>query len=122
MSSRGFKRSGKKSDEYKIVLHHLQDINTTLQANEAAAASLRVTLIEEEWIDFTDKPSPQQMMTIVLNRIKSTPSEYHVFMAMLDRVTGLDLIKKKIEETACESAFCKIYKGRTTRAVDRAKH
>ena len=105
MSSRSSKLSGTNSVEYKKVLANLPTIIVALQANKTAKDNLCLGLKQQEWIHFADEPSAQDMLKVVLNRIKDEATEYHVFMTLLSRTTGLDLIKKKIQGTGGEHVY-----------------
>ena len=105
------KSSGTKSVEYRSVLDNLPSIIATLQANKAAGESLCLKLKQKEWVNVTDDPPPQEVMKVVLNRIKDDVSQFHVFMNLIGSTAGLDLIMKQIEETmvTCELAMCTCY-------------
>ena len=85
------------SPEHKKVLSNLQNITDTLRANKTASEALCLKLKMETWIDIADDPSPNEMMKVVLDRIKKDASQFHVFKRFLDDVPGLDLISRQLE-------------------------
>ena len=102
MSQRKERSYSTKSVEYRSVLLNLPSIIAVLQANRPAGESLSLKLKQKEWISVTADPPPQELMKVVLNRIKDDANQFHVFMDCLSRTAGLDLIKKQIEETSSE--------------------
>ena len=85
------------SPEYKKVLVNLKNITDTLRANKRAADGLCLKLKMESWIEVADDPSPNELMTVVLDRIKKDASQFHVFKRFLDDIPGLDLISRQLE-------------------------
>ena len=90
------------SPEYRIVLSNLQHITNALGANRAAAIILCLKLKEQTWIEVVDDLSPNELMKVVLDRIRNDESQFYEFMRFLDDVPGLDLIRRQlvIENTA----------------------
>ena len=90
---------GEETLEHRKVRENLPSIISALKANKAACESLCIQLKQKTWVELTDDPPPKEMMNIVLNRIKDDASQFHAFMAILNCTTGLDLIKKRIDQT-----------------------
>ena len=85
------------SPEHKQALSNLKNVIDTLRANKTAAEALCLKLKMESWIDTADDPPPNEMMKVVLDRIKKDASQFHVFKRFLDDVPGLDLISTQLE-------------------------
>ena len=81
---------------YKVVLSNLKPITDTLRANKRAADSLCLKLKMESWIEVVDEPSPNELMKVVLDRIKKDATQFHVFKRFLDEIPGLDLISRQL--------------------------
>ena len=100
---------GTQSVEYRSVLVNLPSIIAVLQANKPAGESLSLKLKQMEWISVTADPPPQELMKVVLNRIKDDVSQFYAFMDCLSGIAGLDLIRKQIEETSSELAISNMH-------------
>ena len=85
------------SPEYKKVFSNLQNITDALSANKTAADGLCLKLQMESWIDPVEDPSPEDLMNVVLNRIKKDASQFHVFKRLLYDIPGLDVISRQLE-------------------------
>ena len=83
------------SPEYKMMLSNLKPITDTLRANKAAADSLCLKLKMESWIEVVDDPPPNELMKVVLDRIKKDASQFHEFKRFLGDIPGLDLISRQ---------------------------
>lgn len=98
---------GKKTLEYKRVLTNLLTIVDSLNAHEAAKDSLCREFKQKQWIDVNkDDPPPDDLMKVLLHRIELDVGTYDEFMAMLDSITGMDLVMKEIKETTCKWYVC----------------
>ena len=88
---------GKDSPQHKIVHTNYDDIVVTLMSNTAAHHALRGSLKSQKWLALYDEPTAEMLVTIILNRIYLKASEYSVFMDMLHKTVGMDLIAKKLQ-------------------------
>ena len=59
---------------------------------------------QNRWLDITDKPNADELVTLALGRIKVDPSQYDLFVAMLQGITGMENITHKV--TSGESLKC----------------
>lgn len=112
--------SGRETLEYRKVLANLTNIVDTLKVHNdehGAKKSLVLKCKARKWIDVASDPSPDKLMTIILNRIQSEASTYYEFMDMLGSIEGLDLVKKEIEKPCkyfdsmqcpCNSMYAKL--------------
>lgn len=97
--------SGKKTEQYRKVQANLGNIVGTLTVNKGAKNSLCLKCEEKGWIDTAQDPPPKMLIDIILKRIELHVHTYDEFMAMLDSITGLDLVKKEIEKPCKQSDF-----------------
>ena len=51
---------------------------------------------QNRWLDITDKPNADELVTLALERIKVDPNEYCLFVAMLRSITGMENIAQKV--------------------------
>ena len=51
---------------------------------------------QNRWLDITDKPNPDELITLALERIKVDSNQYDLFVAMLQGITGLESIAHKV--------------------------
>ena len=79
------------------------DIVETLDATPKATQNLRIQFIQNSWLSPNVKnPTADDLVTVVLNRIKDDPSQYDEFRDMLSDMEGMDLLLKKIPQIDCE--------------------
>ena len=62
----------------------------------SAQAKLILHYKEKEWLGIIDKPNADEIVTFALGRIKQDPNQYDVFLGMLRKIEGMDLIVKQI--------------------------
>ena len=89
--------TGKDSPQYKIVKANLKNIVGTLKSNTAAHDAMRMSVKSEGWLEVYDKPTAEDLVSIIQNRIELEPSNYAVFMNMLHNTDGMDQIAKKLQ-------------------------
>ena len=63
-----------------------------LEANPAARHKLTLYYKEYKWLDITEYPTEDELVTLALMRIKQDPSQYDRFVATLRAIEGMDLI------------------------------
>lgn len=74
----------------------------TLERNSDAAKTLCRHFIQEGWIQPGVTKTPDELMSVALDRISNGTGDYHIFMSMLRLITGLDQIRECIETTTCK--------------------
>lgn len=87
----------KESKAYKSVLAFTTDITDCLKANSAAKDALISKYQEQEWIDSTTTLNEKELVTLVLNRISNNAGQYDIFMDMLKKIVGMNLIVNKLK-------------------------
>ena len=90
---------------YDRVLSNLVDITRTLKVLPSAQTELTQLYQQNRWMDITDKPNADELVTLALERIKGDPNQYDLFIAMLQGITGMENIAHKI--TSGESDYFK---------------
>ena len=76
---------------------NLKDIVGTLMCNTAAHHALRLNVKSKGWLETYEKPTAEDLVSIILNRIEHNASDYSVFMDMLHNTDGMDLIAEKLQ-------------------------
>ena len=83
------------------------DIVETLDATPKATQNLRIQFIQNSWLSPNVKnPTADDLVTVVLNRIKDDANQYVEFRDMLSDMEGMDLLLKKIPQIDCEKCAC----------------
>ena len=80
-----------------IVQENLKDIVGTLKSNTAAHDALRMSVKSKRWLEVYEKPTAEDLVSIILNCIKLKASDYSVFMDMLHDTDGMDQISEKLQ-------------------------
>ena len=78
----------------KTNLNHIVD---TLKSNTAAHDAMRMRVKSKGWLEVYDKPTAEDLVSIIQNRIELEASDYDVFMDMLRDTDGMDQIAKKLQ-------------------------
>ena len=65
--------------------------------NTAAHHALRMSVKSKRWLEVYEKPTAEDLVSIILNCIKLEAGAYSVFMDMLHDTDGMDLIAKKLQ-------------------------
>ena len=81
---------------YDRVLSNLVAITKALKLIPGARVELTQLYQQNKWLDITDKPSTDELVTLALGRIKEDPNQYDLFVAMLHSITGMENIANKI--------------------------
>ena len=89
--------SGKDSPQHKIVKKNLKHIVGTLKSNTAAHDAMRMSMKSEGWLEVYEKPTAEDLVSIIQNRIELEVCDYDVFMDMLRNTDGMDHIAKKLQ-------------------------
>ena len=82
--------------EYDRVLSNLVAITNTLKSTPGAQAELTKHYQQNKWLDITENPNADKLVTLALERIKLDSSQYGLFVSILRCITGLDTIADKI--------------------------
>ena len=98
---------------YRKVQVNLVRVVERLKASPDAAETLKRHFKQQDWIGPADKSSLDELMDLVLDRIKTeSRTNYDAFMTMLDSVHGLKDIKDKIDKTIGKwSLFLHAHRG-----------
>ena len=97
--------SGKESKAHKSVLACNTDIIECLQANSSAKDKLILEYQKKKWIDINATPSEAKLVTIVLNRIANDARQYDIFMDMLEKIEGMNLIVDTLKGNNYDGRF-----------------
>ena len=83
------------------------DIEDTLNATPIATQTLTTQFIQNSWLSPNVKnTTANDLVGVVLNRIKDDPSQYDDFHDMLSDMEGMDLLLKKLPQIDCEKCAC----------------
>ena len=75
----------------------------TLEATPKATQILTIKFIENSWLSPNVKNSTaDDLITVVLNRIRDDASQYDEFRDMFSDMEGMDLLLKKLPKIDCE--------------------
>ena len=81
---------------YDCVLNNLDRVTSSLRATPGAQEALAVHYKQKKWLDVTENPSVNDLVTLALTRIKQDSSQYDEFLTMLRNIEGMDLIVKML--------------------------
>ena len=84
--------SGKKTAEYERVKTSRSSITGALQSNPSASQTLRQKFKEKGWLESSSNPEDDQLVTLILSRIKHDIHQFEEFIAVLKDIDGMDLI------------------------------
>ena len=84
---------------YDKVRCNMSDIITALKSTPGATDKLTGKYKQEGWMDITENPTEDQLVTLTLQRIKQDPNQYDMFIDMLRDISGMDLTVHRI--TSC---------------------
>ena len=87
----------KESKAYKTALACNTNITDCLKANSAAKDALILEYQKREWIKPTATLNETELVTLVLNRISEDAGQYDIFMDMLEKIEGMNLIVDKLK-------------------------
>ena len=88
--------------EYNSVLSNLIIITKHLKVNEEAKESLILMYKQEKWLTITAKPEDMQenkLVNLALVMIESDTKHFDIFITMLENITGMDEVVKKLKGT-----------------------
>ena len=81
---------------YDRVCSHLVDITHVLEATKGACKYLTQHYVQMGWLETTEQPSEVELVKQALLRIKIDPNQYEIFLTMLCKIKGLDVIVSAI--------------------------
>lgn len=70
----------------------MTEITEALKSNPGARENLTLHYKEHKWLNITEYPSENELVTLALVRIKQDSSQFDLFMKMLHDTEGMDLI------------------------------
>ena len=110
MSTGSSAEKGKQSPQYKCVLKNCNRLTGHLRINKENKRNLFCEFIVEGWCDPGDCPSENDIISIALKKIEDDPTNYGVFIAMLEQIAGMDNIVKNLKGTLynCISIKCSL--------------
>ena len=86
-------RSGTQTAEYMKVKANMMKVIQTIEVTPTAVESLTTKFVEKEWLAAHAKGiTANDLILLVLNRIKNDADEHELFIKMLNDITGLDQI------------------------------
>ena len=86
-------RSGTQTAEYMKVKANMGTLIRTIKVTPTAVSSLTTKFVEKEWLAAHAKDiTANDLITLVLNRIKNNADEHELFIEMLNDIIGLDQI------------------------------
>lgn len=88
--------TGKNTSQYKNVNTNRSKITGALRSNRPVSRTLKQKFKEERWLEPTDDPADDELVTLVLNRIEHDVSQFIDFIDMLKAIDGADLIVRTL--------------------------
>ena len=82
--------------QYKSVQRNFVTIAQHLKENKDAKKVLTWQYISKGWLDPVTTPSEDELVSLVMVRIKDDPKQYDVFISMLKEIAGTEEIVKKL--------------------------
>ena len=89
---------GKETQEYRAILRNMSTLTETLLEIPGATDSLTLRFKERNWLAITAKPSEEDLIILVLSRIKADTSSFYEFLTMLHSIAGMDQVVALLEE------------------------
>ena len=91
---------------YHKVLFKLNDITETLKSNSDAKEKLTRLYQQEKWLDVAATPAEDELVKLALDRIKQDPNQFDLFVDMLHKTEGMDLIVKTLTGGELRCSLC----------------
>lgn len=91
--------SGKDTPEYKKVLSKISEITRALKQLPGAKGQLGELYKKHQWISMEADTTEKNLVDIALERIQLKTRQFEVFIGMLKKITGMDLIVEALELT-----------------------
>ena len=84
------------STGYNKVHCKMEDIITALKLTPGATDKLTGKYKQKGWMDITEHPTEDKLVTLALQRIKKDPKQYDLFIKLLRDIPGMDLTVNSI--------------------------
>ena len=97
--------SGTNSPEYRSVNTNRSRITSALKSNPTASKTLKQKFKEESWLEPTDDPDEDALVTLILNRIKHDVNQFQKFIHMLRDIAGMDQIENMLKSKNMHFSF-----------------
>ena len=76
---------------------HLETITEALKSNSGALQSLSMKVKAKGWLPVSSKPSEEELVSPIIDRIKNDTTQFGEFIAMLDDIEGMDQVVYKLK-------------------------
>ena len=96
--------SGRNTPEYQKVKNNMENIIDALKATPSVKYKLNVQCKEKGWLSASADPLEEELVRLVLERIRWRASQFTLFKGMLREITGMDQIANTLELTGI--SFC----------------
>lgn len=90
-------KKGKDTVQYKAVQVSIVDLTGHLDSDDRARTDLTRHFKSRGWLAPVAEPTSDKLITLVLEKIRVTPTEYDSFVAMLEEVVGTDNIVQRLK-------------------------
>ena len=74
----------------------MSDIITALKSTPSASDMLTGMYKQKGWMNITEHPTEDQLVTLALHMIRLDPNQYDLFIDMLRIIPGMDLTVERI--------------------------
>ena len=105
MSTGNSAEKGKQSTQYMCIQKKYGHLTGYLRINKDSKRILFGKFVAEGWHGPDDCPGENALINIALKRIEHNPSEFEVFIKMLEENTGMDNIVKDLKGTSYKSLY-----------------
>ena len=89
--------AGKNTWQYRTVKKNLESITNALKSNSACIQSLSLKVKAKGWLPVSSKPSEEELVSPIIDRIKNNTTQFGEFIAMLEDIKELDLVVSKLK-------------------------
>ena len=79
-----------------MIRKNLVNIVNALKSAPGSKRELSLHYKEHQWLDIAAYPEEDELVTLALARIEHNPSQYDLFVHMLQKVKGMDLVVNAI--------------------------
>ena len=79
------------------MMKNLEDIIKALMSNSGSLQTLTLKVKAKEWLPVSSKTSEEELVYLIIGRIKTNTTQYGEFIAMLDDIEGMDQVVDKLE-------------------------
>ena len=90
---------GRDTPKYRAVLRNFPPLAKAIEVTPETSENLQRNFIDRSWLSpKAQKINADGLVTLALNRIETSISDYDVLMNMLGSLTGMDEIARKISK------------------------